>query len=113
MWKLLMAVLMSLACALSWAAVDVNQASQAELESVKGIGPAMSGRMLDERKKSAFKDWGDLITRVKGLGAGNAAKMSGAGLTVNGAVFTAAALPAKPEKATKAAKAASSPEAKK
>jgi competence protein ComEA len=99
MWKLLMAVLMSLACALSWAAVDVNKATQAELESVKGIGPAMSGRMLDERKKSAFKDWEDLIGRVKGLGSGNAAKMSGAGLTVNGAAFTAPAQPARPAKA--------------
>lgn len=83
------------------AAVDVNKASQAELESIKGIGPAMSGRILDERKQAAFKDWGDLLTRVKGLGPGNARKMSEAGLTVNGSTFNAA--DATPAKAAKAA----------
>ena len=43
------------------AAVEANKANQAELETVKGIGPALTKRILDERKKSAFKDWGDLI----------------------------------------------------
>jgi competence protein ComEA len=70
-------------------AADVNQANQAELEAVKGIGTAMSARILDERKKSAFKDWGDLIDRVKGLGPGNAARFSEAGLTVAGAAYKA------------------------
>lgn len=105
MWKLLITVLLSLASALALAAVDVNKATQAELESIKGIGPAMSGRLLDERKKSSFKDWDDLILRVKGLGPGNAAKMSEAGLTVNGGAFSGAA--AQPGKAAKPAKKAS------
>jgi competence protein ComEA len=72
-------------------AADVNQANQAELEAVKGIGTAMSARILDERKKSAFKDWGDLIDRVKGFGPGNAVRFSEAGLTVGGAAYKAAA----------------------
>ena len=105
MWKTFRAALVALL--LGWAtlvsaAVDVNKASQAELESIKGIGPAMSGRILDERKKSTFKDWDDLLLRVKGMGPGNARKMSEVGLTVNGGAFPASAA-AKPAKAAKSA----------
>ena len=49
------------------AAMDVNQADEAELDSIKGIGPALSGRILAERKKGAFKDWADLMARIKGI----------------------------------------------
>ena len=52
----------------AWAAPDVNQASLAELESLPGIGPGTSGRILEERQKDSFKDWADLIRRVKGQG---------------------------------------------
>lgn len=90
------------------AAVDINQASQAELESVKGIGPTMSERILEERKKGAFRDWNDLITRVKGVGDGNATKFSSGGLTVAGNAYSATAKPA----AGGSAKPATSPEAK-
>jgi competence protein ComEA len=72
----------------AYAAVDVNKADQAGLESVKGIGPAVSTRILDERKKAPFKDWGDFVGRVKGVGQGNATRFSKDGLTVNGATFT-------------------------
>ncbi len=75
-------------------AADANKATQAELESVKGIGPAMAERILEERKKAPFKNWSDMIDRVKGLGEGNAARYSEAGLTVGADKFTAA--PAKP-----------------
>ena len=78
----------SVAC---FAAVDVNKAGAAELDSIKGIGPAMSGKILAERKKGEFKDWTDLVDRVSGVGAGNAAKFSKEGLTVNGTPYTAAA----------------------
>ncbi|MDO9314953.1 MAG: helix-hairpin-helix domain-containing protein [Burkholderiaceae bacterium] len=69
------------------AAVDVNKASQAELETIKGIGPSMSGKILDERKKGSFRDWTDVVTRIKGVGPANATKFSSDGLTVNGAGF--------------------------
>ena len=60
------------------AAVDINKATQADLESIKGIGPIISTKILDERKKGGpFKDWNDVLTRVKGVGEGNAAKFSG------------------------------------
>ncbi len=111
MTKRILALLFSLLLSLTaWAAVDVNKATQAELESVKGIGPAIAGKILDERKKSAFKDWPDLIERVSGVGETNAGKFSSAGLTVGGAAYKGAA-PA--TAATKApAKGASKPAAK-
>lgn len=74
-----------------FAAVDVNKAGAADLDSIKGIGPAMSGKILAERKKGEFKDWTDLVDRVSGVGNGNAAKFSKEGLTVNGAAFKVAA----------------------
>lgn len=109
MIKKLLAVLLALFIGAAWAAVDVNKADQAALESVKGIGPTLSERILTERKKSPFKDWADMIERVKGLGEGTAAKLSGAGLTVNGAAFKPAATEAKAASAAPAAKASAAP----
>jgi competence protein ComEA len=73
------------------AAIDINKASQAELEALPGVGPALATRMLDERKKSPFKDWADLVQRVRGVGDGSAAKLSKGGLTVGGAEYKPAA----------------------
>ena len=91
MLKKILAVVAMLYAAACFAAVDVNKATEAELDSVKGIGPAISTRILDERKKGNFKDWNDFVVRIKGVGEGNAAKFSSAGLTVNGAPFKGAA----------------------
>ena len=90
MLKKIFTALLALLAAAAFAAVDVNKASQAELESIKGIGPALSQRLLDERKKSAFKDWPDVIERVKGIGSGNAAHISSGGLTVGGTAYAGA-----------------------
>jgi len=79
--------LVLLNAAAAFAAVDVNDAPLADLESVKGIGPTLATRILDERKSGAFKDWPDLARRVRGV---SAAKLSQAGLTVNGAGLEAA-----------------------
>ncbi|MCW5298008.1 ComEA family DNA-binding protein [Herbaspirillum lusitanum] len=73
-----------LSTGLAFAQADVNKADQAALDGIKGIGPAMSKRILDERKKGEFKDWSDFETRVKGVGEKSAVKLSDAGLTVNG-----------------------------
>ncbi len=73
----------------AFAAVDANQASQAELESVKGIGPRLSGKIVEARKAHAFKDWGDFVERVPGVGPGNATRLSGQGLTVAGKPYVA------------------------
>jgi len=102
--KALLTAVLALLSAAAFAAVDVNKASQAELESIKGIGPSMSVRILDARKSGAFKDWADMQARVKGVRDGNSAKFSADGLTVNGAAFKAvvADTAARPAKATKA-----------
>ena len=99
MFKKLLLVLISLFASAAFAAVDANKADQAGLETVKGIGPALSGKIIEERKKSPFKDWADMIERVGGIGDANAAKFSAAGLTVNGAAYKAAAAKPEPAKA--------------
>jgi len=114
MLKSLLATLLAFFAAMAFAAaVDVNRASQAELEAVKGVGPAIATKILDERKKAPFKDWNDMIERVKSVGEGNAAKFSAEGLTVNGTAFKASAPAAKKVKEAKsgAAKAAKAAEA--
>ncbi|MDZ7856598.1 ComEA family DNA-binding protein [Sphaerotilus sp.] len=83
----ILSVVLSLAAATCLAAADINKATQAELESIKGIGPAMSGKILDERKKAPFKDWADVMERVKGVKQATASKFSTGGLTVNGRTF--------------------------
>jgi competence protein ComEA len=113
--KLLLAVA-TLAASMSFAfaQVDVNKGDAAALDGVKGVGPSMSKRIIDERTKNGdFKDWADFQKRVKGIGDKNAAKLSSAGLQVNGqskegapmsAADTHAAKPAKTSKASKADK---------
>lgn len=73
------------------AATDVNNAREADLDGVKGIGPGLSSRILAERARQPFRDWPDLIARVKGIGPGAAARLSANGLTVNGAAYAPAA----------------------
>lgn len=83
--KLMLAVAtMIAAMGIAFAQVDVNKADAAALDSVKGIGPAMSKVILDERSKGEFKDWADLQKRVKGMGDKRAMKLSAAGLVVAG-----------------------------
>lgn len=102
---------MLLACAavflsmsFAWAEVDVNKADQAALDGIKGVGPAMSAAILEERKKGGnFKDWDDLQKRVKGIGEKNSEKLSEAGLTVNGVTRSGAAKPAARKVAAKPA----------
>lgn len=80
-----------LATTAAFAAVDVNTATEAELDGIKGIGPGLSGRILEERKSAPFKDWADFIGRVGGVGNKSAVNFSKEGLTVNGKKYSAAA----------------------
>ena len=104
MFKRIFASLLFASASLAFAAVDVNVASVADLDSVKGIGPGTSAKILDARKASKFKDWNDFVTRVPGIGDKRAAKLSDEGLTVNGEPFKATSKPA--------SKQATKPEAK-
>ena len=80
-----------LATTAAFAAVDVNTATEAELDGIKGIGPGLSGRILQERQSAPFKDWADFIGRVGGVGNKSAVNFSKEGLTVNGKKYSAAA----------------------
>ena len=106
MLKKILAVLAMLYAAAAFAAVDVNKATAAELDGVKGIGPATSRTIVDERRKHGeFKSWEDFISRTKGIGESKASALSKEGLTVNGAEYRKAG--AKEEKAAAAKPAAS------
>ncbi|HEY0064914.1 MAG TPA: helix-hairpin-helix domain-containing protein [Telluria sp.] len=111
--KLMLAVAALIAAmGFAFAQVDVNKADAAALDSVKGVGPAMSKQILDERAKGEFKDWADFQKRVKGVGDKRAAKLSAAGLVVagkpaNGAPMAQPAAAGKPKAAD--AKAAPAP----
>jgi competence protein ComEA len=116
MFKRLMAALLAMLAATAFAAVDVNKATAAELDGLKGIGPGISAKILEERKKGDFKDWKDLVDRVNGIGPKNAATFSAEGMTVNGTGYKgAAAAPAAAKKEDKptAAAGATAPAAKK
>jgi competence protein ComEA len=69
--------------------VDINRASQAELETLRGVGPQLSTRILTAREARPFSDWDDLRRRVTGLGPAQSARLSREGLTVAGAAFAA------------------------
>ena len=118
MFKILLVLCAAFYASIAMAAVDVNTASAADLDTIKGIGPKMAASILDERKKNGnFKDWNDFAARVKGVGAKNSVKFSEAGLTVSGKAMTGAAAakpaPATPVAPTKAATpAANSPAVK-
>jgi len=89
--KLLTLIVATLLASVAWAAVDVNTATEAELDGIKGIGPGLSGRILQERQSAPFKDWADFIGRVGGVGNKSAVNFSKEGLTVNGKKYSAAA----------------------
>jgi competence protein ComEA len=65
-------------------ALEINQANTAELDSLKGMGPSLSAKVLKARTNGPFKSWADLMQRVSGLGRLKAQQFSAQGLTVNG-----------------------------
>jgi competence protein ComEA len=97
MKKLMLAIATMVATmGFAFAQVDVNKADVAALDSVKGVGPKMSKAILDERAKGEFKDWADFEKRVKGVGDKSSAKLSAAGLQVNGKSKEGAPISSKP-----------------
>lgn len=101
MLKKITTALLALCTAAAFAAVDVNDASVADLDSIKGIGPGTSAKIVEQRKAAKFKDWNDLIQRVSGIGDKRAAKLSAEGLTVAGTAFKGASAKVEPKSAAK------------
>jgi len=69
-------------------ALELNQATEAELDSLKGMGPALNRRVRQARAQQAFRDWADFQQRVSGMGSHKARSFSEQGLTVQGQAFT-------------------------
>ena len=84
---------------LAWAAVNANTASVDELQTVRGIGPTIAERIVEERAKGPFKSLDDLQSRVKGVGNASVKKMAAAGLTT-GSSSTRASRSANPARDT-------------
>jgi competence protein ComEA len=105
MFKKLLTFLATLSVFTAFAAVDVNKASEAELDGINGIGPATTRQIVAERQKGEFKSWEDFMTRVKGIRAKRATKFSAEGLTIGGASYQGATPPAAVKKTSTAAKA--------
>jgi competence protein ComEA len=76
MMKVIAAFILSLFMALpALAAVNLNSATQAELEAVKGIGPAKAQAIIAHREKNGpFKSVDDLAN-VKGFGKASVARL--------------------------------------
>ena len=83
----LLCTVIALMCCNTALALDINQANEAELDSVKGMGPALSAKVLKARSNGPFKDWQDLMQRVSGIRQNKAKQLSDQGLTVNGQAF--------------------------
>lgn len=65
-------------------ALEVNEATRAQLEQLNGVGVAMAERILVERDKRPFADWDDLARRVNGMRGARIERLQAQGVTVNG-----------------------------
>ena len=88
LWKVVCSGLLTLMCCHAALALDINQANEAELDSLKGMGPALSAKVIGARSQLPFKDWADLMRRVSGIRQNKAQQFSAQGLTVNGQSFS-------------------------
>ena len=84
MKPLLIAILALLFTSPVWAAVNINTATETELETLSGIGPSKAKAIVEYRKQNgSFKTVAD-IKNVKGIGDGNYNKISSE-ISVSGA----------------------------
>ena len=65
--------------------VNVNIASQSELESIRGLGPSKAKAIITEREKGdIFYDSYDFHSRVRGIGKKSASKLMENGFKIEG-----------------------------
>ena len=67
--------------------LEINQANEAELDSINGMGPVMTRKLLISRNDKPFISWKDFMTRVAGIGKAKAQQFSDQGVLVNGLAF--------------------------
>lgn len=60
-----------------WAAVNINTATQSELESVKGLGPAKAQAIISYREENGGFRTLDDLDKVKGFGKASVDKLKG------------------------------------
>ncbi|OAE61899.1 DNA-binding protein [Achromobacter xylosoxidans] len=67
-------------------AVDINQATAAQLEGLRGIGPRTAEIIVRERERGGrFESLDDLTERVRGIGQKKAQALQAAGMTIGAA----------------------------
>jgi len=105
MKKILIAFLASLAFSFSaFAAVNLNTATQAEIESLEGIGPVKAAAIIDYRKKNGGFKSVDELEKVDGIGPATLANVR-KNVSVSGKTTVAVPADVKPtSKADKPAK---------
>lgn len=65
-------------------ALEVNLATASELQVLRGVGPKMAERVIQERERAGpFTSLDDLSERVRGIGAKRLASFRAAGLTAS------------------------------
>jgi competence protein ComEA len=81
--SLVFSVLVAVSALSSASPINVNTATQSELESIKGIGPSKAKTIIAERLDGGhFQDANDLQKRVRGIGMKSVEKMVDNGLTI-------------------------------
>ena len=73
--NLIICVLGALAASVSFAAVDINTASEGELTALPGVGPAKARAIVEYRKQHGRFKRVDELKNVKGIGEGIFAKL--------------------------------------
>ena len=81
-----LALASSLACAQP-APIALEQARELDLDGLRGLGPATTRVVLQERERAPFRDWTDLMQRVPGIGPRKAQDLSAQGLRVQGQAY--------------------------
>ena len=70
------------------AGVDINTASQADLESIKGLGPVKAKAIIEYRNKYGMFKSVEELANVKGIGAGILKQLGDQVSVQEGAVLT-------------------------
>ena len=69
--------------------LDIAQARELDLDGLRGLGPATTRQILQERERQPFRSWKDLMQRTPGIGPKKATQLSEQGLRVQGQPYPA------------------------